>query len=89
MLSVVAGEKEKAIAIAECVGVNSLVDCAQKWHQKCPFGGAYLSGKTTRSRRRREYAHDEMRGCGGDPAELSASMQLVQLLDVFGGSTPC
>jgi hypothetical protein len=36
-----------------------------------------------------EYALDEMRGCGGDPAELSASMQLVQLLDVFGGSTPC
>ena len=44
MLSVVvAGEKEKAIAIAECVGVNSLVDCAQKWHQKCPFGGPYLT----------------------------------------------
>ena len=47
MLSVVvAGEKEKAIAIAECVGVNSLVDCAQKWHQKCPFvpfGGPFLT----------------------------------------------
>jgi hypothetical protein len=57
-----------------------------------PFWGAvsgYLSGKQRAHDDAVKYAHDEMRGCGGDPAELPASMQLVQLLDVFGGSTPC